>query len=59
MSKVKKSKHDLTDVAYLKVPKAMYLILQGLAGENIHWSELARDYLGAQILFNLEMIPDE
>ena len=57
--KVKKSKHDLTDVAYLKVPKAMYLILQGLAGENIHWSELARDYLGAQILFNLEMIPDE
>ena len=44
----------MTDVAYLKVPKAMYLILQGLAGEDIHWSELARDYLGAQILINLE-----
>ena len=49
----------MTDVAYLKVPKAMYLILQGLAGENIHWSELARDYLSVQILFNLEMVTDE
>lgn len=46
----RKSKYDLTNPAMLKVPSAMYYILKKKAEkENIHWSELARDYLVARI----------
>jgi len=46
----RKSKYDLTSPAILKVPSTVFYILKKRAEkENIHWSELARDYIVAQI----------
>ena len=46
----RKSKYDLTSPAMLKVPSTMYYILERLARtKNIHWSELARDFLTDRI----------
>lgn len=46
----RKSKYDLARPAMLKVPDSMYYILKQLAKKkNIHWSELARDYLAKKI----------
>ena len=46
----RKSKYDLYDCAILKVPSTVYFILKKEAiKQNIHWSELARDYLVAMI----------
>ena len=46
----RKSKYELTGSAMLKVPSEIYYILKNRAEpQNIHWSELARDYLVAQI----------
>jgi len=46
----RKSKYNLTGSAHLKVPAEVYYILKNRAEkENIHWSELARDYIVAQI----------
>jgi len=46
----RKSKYELSDYAHLKVPRGFYDILCRQAEpKNIHWSELARDYLAIQI----------
>ena len=46
----RKSKYDLSAPAILKVPSTVYFILKKEAiKQNIHWSELARDFLVAQI----------
>ena len=46
----RKSKYDLVKPAMLKVPSTMYYILKRIAeSKNIHWSELAREFLTAQI----------
>ena len=50
MTKVKKSKYDMTEVAYLKVPKSLFLKIQELTKPTEHWSEKARDILQAFIL---------
>ena len=46
----RKSKYDLSDFATLKVPSNIYYILKRKAQPmGIHWSELARDFIVAEI----------
>jgi len=49
----RKSSYDLSEPAYLKVPKSMYgKYVRVAKQENIHWSELARNVLEAWIIDN-------
>ena len=41
----RKSRFDLSDVAYLKVPKNLYLKIKEITPDNKHWSEIARNIL--------------
>ena len=49
MTRIKNSKYNLSQPAYLKIPKDMYNKLVILAGEKRHWSELTRDIVDAWV----------
>ncbi len=45
MIRRRKSVFDLSDFAYLKVPRPIYNKLVEIAGKKLHWSEVAREIL--------------